>query len=230
MLGFVAPGPGTRILDVGCGIGNFSALFSEAGATVVATDFAESMVSATRRRYGTSFPILRSSADAIPHADASFDVVIALDVIEHLYDPGRFLTEVRRVLRPGGTLVLSTDRDGMRLGILNQIVATKVKRILRALIPDRLVAARRGRIATPSRPVSGGTKFRSPLCTHVHEFALDELRELLTSQGFVSDRLDTYPHWAEFGRWGTFVEAAARGPLREYKWEYVLLKVRLRES
>jgi 2-polyprenyl-3-methyl-5-hydroxy-6-metoxy-1,4-benzoquinol methylase len=99
---------GAHVLDVGCGEGRFAAELVGAGAQVVAIDVAEEPL--RRARVRTPELDLRLVPDAGPWSlpDASFDVVWAGEVIEHVADTSAWLSEVRRVLRSGGSLVLST--------------------------------------------------------------------------------------------------------------------------
>ena len=106
--------PPERVLDVGCGEGAFAAELAGAGAHVVGIDVAEEPLRRARARHpGLD---LRLVAPEAPWelADASFDVVWAGEVIEHVFDTNGWLSEVRRVLRPGGRLLLSTPAHGRR--------------------------------------------------------------------------------------------------------------------
>ena len=198
---------GARLLDVGSGDGTFSSVARDAGAQVVATDFAESMVAATARR--ASVPVVRGSADALPYEANSFDIVAALDIIEHLYQPERALSEFRRVLTPNGRLLLGTDRDGIALGLLPQRFPKVVRRVL---------------VRRPAREArSNPERYITPQCTHTHEFELDELLRLTATEGFRTRALDSYSYSLGLDGWGRMVEFAARGPLRRWKWNYVMV-------
>ncbi len=113
--------PGKRVLDVGCGEGWFAAALSEAGFEVVGLDVAEEPLRRARRRHA-GLDLRQVEPDAAwPLQDASFDAVWAGEAIEHVADTAAWLSEVRRVLRPHGTLALSTpahDRlTRLRLGL-----------------------------------------------------------------------------------------------------------------
>ncbi len=99
---------GARVLDVGCGEGRFAGELLDAGAQVVGIDVAQEPL----RRARAAHPELdvRLVAESGPWQleDSSFDVVWAGEVIEHVADTAAWLSEVRRVLRSGGSLVLST--------------------------------------------------------------------------------------------------------------------------
>ena len=100
---------GKRVLDAGCGAGYGSAELAEAALEVVGMDVAPEAVDFARAHYQA--PNLRfeqGSCVAMPHAEASFDLVVAFEVIEHLEDWRGFLTEACRVLTPGGQLIVST--------------------------------------------------------------------------------------------------------------------------
>jgi 2-polyprenyl-3-methyl-5-hydroxy-6-metoxy-1,4-benzoquinol methylase len=108
---------GQRALDLGSGDGRFSAELAGAGLQVVAADVAEEPLRRARARVPGLETSLIDEQGEWPLADAGFDVVWAGEVIEHVADTGRWLSEVRRVLRPGGLLVLSTPAHG-RLELL----------------------------------------------------------------------------------------------------------------
>jgi 2-polyprenyl-3-methyl-5-hydroxy-6-metoxy-1,4-benzoquinol methylase len=104
--------PGERVLDLGSGEGLFAAALLDAGASVLAADIAEEPLRrAARRRPELQGWLLPAEAEW-GLADASFDVVWAGEVIEHVADTAGWLSEARRVLRPGGRLLLSTPDHG----------------------------------------------------------------------------------------------------------------------
>jgi 2-polyprenyl-3-methyl-5-hydroxy-6-metoxy-1,4-benzoquinol methylase len=106
-----------RALDVGCGEGRFAAELDDAGFTVVAVDVAEEPLRRARASYpALDFRLLPLEAPW-PLEDADFDVVWAGETIEHVADTAGWLSELRRVLRPGGSLLLSTPAHG-RLAML----------------------------------------------------------------------------------------------------------------
>jgi SAM-dependent methyltransferase len=97
--------PGERVLDVGCGPGPLTTVLADivGASNTAAVDPSEPFVDACRRRVpGADVRI--ASAEALPHADASFDAVLSQLVANFLRDPEQGLREMRRVTRPGGRI------------------------------------------------------------------------------------------------------------------------------
>jgi 2-polyprenyl-3-methyl-5-hydroxy-6-metoxy-1,4-benzoquinol methylase len=110
----VAGEPGARrprVLDVGCGEGQLTAAIAEAGFDVIGVDVAEEPLRRARRAQPALDVRLIGERDW-PLADTSFDVVFSGETIEHVLDTIGWLSEVRRVLRSGGRLLLSTPANG----------------------------------------------------------------------------------------------------------------------
>jgi 2-polyprenyl-3-methyl-5-hydroxy-6-metoxy-1,4-benzoquinol methylase len=105
-------GRGERVLDVGCGEGRFAHELARAGASVLGIDVAEEPLGRARRLHGDLELHVVPEAGPWPLEDSSFDVVWAGEVIEHVLDTSGWLSEVRRVLRSGGRLLLSTPAHG----------------------------------------------------------------------------------------------------------------------
>jgi 2-polyprenyl-3-methyl-5-hydroxy-6-metoxy-1,4-benzoquinol methylase len=99
---------GERVLDVGCGEGRFAAELVRAGARVVGIDVAEEPLRRARAREEQLDLRIVDGDGPWELEDASFDVVWAGEVIEHVADTAAWLSEVRRVLRSGGSLLVST--------------------------------------------------------------------------------------------------------------------------
>jgi SAM-dependent methyltransferase len=96
-----------RVLEVGCGWGEFAArMQDELGATVVAIDISPRMVELARER---GVDAREGDVQALPFEDESFDCAVAKCMLYHAPDIDRALAELRRVLRPGGRLVATTN-------------------------------------------------------------------------------------------------------------------------
>jgi ubiquinone/menaquinone biosynthesis C-methylase UbiE len=104
--------PGMRVLDVGCGEGHFAAALAQAGAHAVGIDVAEEPLRRARERHPGLDLRRVGEAGPWPFGDSSFDLVWAGEVIEHVADTAAWLSELRRVLRSGGSLLLSTPDTG----------------------------------------------------------------------------------------------------------------------
>ena len=96
--------PGGRLLDVGCGTGYTLSLVS-GNYRATGLDASPDAVQVAPDKAGA--PVVRGDACSLPFAEESFDVVTALDVLEHLDDDARAMAEISRVLAPGGVAVLS---------------------------------------------------------------------------------------------------------------------------
>ncbi len=103
---------GGRVLDIGCGPGLMTEALVERGWEVWGVDFLEPAVAWARSRaeeapWGRRAHYFAGDAEALSFRDARFDAVIAMGVLEYLANADRFLSEVHRVLRPGGLIVVT---------------------------------------------------------------------------------------------------------------------------
>lgn len=103
---------GDRALDLGCGAGEFTALLAEAGAHTLGVDVAEAALERARGQHPQLDFRLIPIDGLLPLEDNAFDLVWSSEVIEHVADTGRWLSEVRRVLAPRGRLLLTTPDHG----------------------------------------------------------------------------------------------------------------------
>jgi 2-polyprenyl-3-methyl-5-hydroxy-6-metoxy-1,4-benzoquinol methylase len=106
--------PGDRVLDVGCGEGDFAVELLRAGAVPTAADVAEEPLRRARARDPQLDLRMLDGEGAWELEDASFDVVWAGEVIQHVADTSSWLSEARRVLRSDGLLLLSAPALGRR--------------------------------------------------------------------------------------------------------------------
>jgi len=101
---------GRRILDAGCGSGPLMEALRDQGAIVTGFDKSAGMLELARRRLGGDADLqVAELSSPLPFPDGTFDDVIASLVLHYLEDWGTALTELRRVLKPGGRLIVSVD-------------------------------------------------------------------------------------------------------------------------
>ena len=102
--------PGDTVLECACGTGAIASAIAPACARVVATDFSEGMLKQARKKLARFPHVVVEQADItdLHYADDSFDAVVAGNVIHLLPEPGDALKELKRVVRPGGTIIVPT--------------------------------------------------------------------------------------------------------------------------
>lgn len=128
--------PGARLLDIGCGTGANAAVLRGPGRTVVGIDAARPSL-ALARSLGCHDAWLAGDATRLPFADGSFDVVVALDVLEHLDDDAAGAREMHRVLRPGGSAIVFVPALPALWGLQDEVSHHRrryTRRTLRPLI------------------------------------------------------------------------------------------------
>ncbi|HTY27589.1 MAG TPA: class I SAM-dependent methyltransferase, partial [Mycobacterium sp.] len=114
-------GPGTKVIDVGCGAGRHSFEAYRRGANVIAFDqdaeelanvdtILQAMGEAGESPASAKAQVVVGDALALPYPDGSFDCVIASEILEHIPDDDGAISELIRVLKPGGTLAVTVPR------------------------------------------------------------------------------------------------------------------------
>src|SRR6201992_2367143 len=98
---------GVEVLEAGCGEGYGADLISRVARRVIALDYDQTTVAHVRARY-PRVEVRHGNLAELPLADASVDVVVNFQVIEHLWNQTQFVRECARVLRPSGLLMVST--------------------------------------------------------------------------------------------------------------------------
>jgi SAM-dependent methyltransferase len=157
----VLPMIGTNrdVLDLGCLDGTVGALFVAQGNRVSGIDASRTAIERARER-GLDAR-LGNLDDALPFADAAFDVAFAGEIVEHVFEIDPMLSEVYRVLRPGGTLIVTTPN-----------LAALGRRLL--LLVNR----------NPHIEIS----FTGNAAGHIRYFIRSTLESLLTGHGFAVRR------------------------------------------
>ena len=163
-----------RIVDVGCGEGSATYLVKrlDPGNVVIGIDWSAMALTRARAR---GVLAVQGGIDSLPLPDASVDVVIMSELIEHLVDTDAAAEEARRVLRPGGTLLLSTPNlaawyNRALIGLGVQPVFSEV--------------SLKGIYGRPGQEVVG----------HLRLFTRRALEEFLTARGFTCERICGAPY------------------------------------
>lgn len=106
-----SPFKGLRLLDIGCGGGLLSEPMARLGATVVGADAAEGNIPVAQvhaDQQGLAIDYRHTTAEALADAGEQFDVVLNMEVVEHVADPLAYLTACQQLLKSGGLMICST--------------------------------------------------------------------------------------------------------------------------
>ena len=200
----LAAGPGVRVLDAGCGRGEVLFACARAGAEVAGIDYSQDAVEITRETL-SEFPgadVRRGDVTDLPWEDASFDRILFSDVIEHLDPPQTVpaLSEFRRVLRPGGYLIVHTAPNRLFMDIGWPLARPFVRAAGYGDVADR---------------VDGF--FELGVNYHVNEQSVYSLRRAMREAGFGDPRVWLDPDVLRSGQYhlldsfeGPFVRLAGR--------------------
>ena len=126
-----------RVLEVGCGTGSSVETLRAIGPVVGVDVDAGALARAVRRGYEA---VVQADGQDLPFRDGSFDVAVALDVLEHIPNDERACREVRRVLRPGGTFVVFVPAFSWLWGLQDE-VSGHLRRYTRHQLEDLLASA-----------------------------------------------------------------------------------------
>lgn len=108
---FVPDWSGLQVLDVGCGGGYTCEFLAQRGAKVWGVDQSAACIEAAQAHAAQGFLSIdyhHGMGEQLPYGDRTFDVVICVDVLEHVANPARTLAEIHRVLKPGGLFCFDT--------------------------------------------------------------------------------------------------------------------------
>ena len=124
---------GKAVLDLGCAGGFMAEALDARGARVTGIDPAAEAVAAARAHaeaQGRAIAYDVGVGEDLPYADAAFDAVVCVDVLEHVRDLGQVLAEVSRVLRPGGLFLFDTINRNPLARLATITIAEDVLRLL----------------------------------------------------------------------------------------------------
>lgn len=103
---------GKSVLDIASGSGYGSYIIGEHAKSVVGVEIDKKSVAYAQRNYSRpNVTFVKGSAESIPQDDKKFDVVVSFETIEHIKNYKKFVAEVKRILKPNGTFVVSTPND-----------------------------------------------------------------------------------------------------------------------
>jgi len=111
------------VIDIGCGKGDYSILLKTRERTLYGLDICNQL----KREYFGRIKLVIGDATYISFPDAIFDVVVSCDVIEHIKDDNRFLSEFFRILKPGGWFLLGTPNKNRLANVLKRLIGRPVQ-------------------------------------------------------------------------------------------------------
>ena len=126
---FIRPGEGTGVLEIGCGEGGNLLPFAKAGCSVTGVDLAENKIADAIRFFeeeNAPGRFIASDIFKITGFEKSFDLIICHDVIEHIFNKKAFMANLKRYLKPGGTVFMAFPAWQMPFGGHQQICKSKV--------------------------------------------------------------------------------------------------------
>jgi ubiquinone/menaquinone biosynthesis C-methylase UbiE len=178
-LRLVRPMPGASYLDIGCANGVLTRVYAERvrAGSVTGVDFVDMGI-------GDGILFRQANLDTrepLPFDDRQFDVVTCMETLEHLHDTDHVVSEIRRILRPGGYAILAVPRLDALLNMLMLAVGYQ---------PPAIECSLRMRYGSPdsSPRVSG----------HVSHFTRRALLDLVRANGFVVER---FAQASIYGAW-----------------------------
>ena len=125
-----------KILDVGCGTGIFLPILKEAvgkKGKVVALDFSFNMLKRAKEKFGKKFKYIQADVENMPLKNSSFHKVISFNSFPHFSNKKNALSEIWRVLKPGGSLLIAHDTSRKKVNSFHRKVGGTVRN---DVIPD----------------------------------------------------------------------------------------------
>jgi ubiquinone/menaquinone biosynthesis C-methylase UbiE len=182
-----------RVLEIGAGTGFFVLNLWQAGfvGEAHACDLSPAMLAVcaeSARRVGCDIRLRTADAEALPYADASFDLAVGHAILHHLPEPEAALAELHRVLTPGGALLIAGEptRAGDRMAkVTGRLTSRAVRAAARVIAPLRQ--------PRPPDPSTEDERILRALEWHVdlHTFVPGELAEAARRAGFEELRVET---------------------------------------
>ena len=192
---------GDNILDLGCGTGNLLVRMAAASdISLTGVDYDEHMLSRAREKCPKSTELVRTNInDVLPWADSSFNKIACVNALYTFHNPANSLREAARLLRPGGTIVISTPKEDYENGLILRAHAhsnepeliwmkahaspEREESLIRRAFEDEEVVQHMLCIAEYNRHISQTTTF--------HFFNLPKLVQLIEDCGFAVTATNT---------------------------------------
>lgn len=175
---------GRRCLDVGCGGGFFANELLKKGAIVTGIDYSRFAIQFAKDRFSKIDFRMASGYNLNEFGNGSFDVVTLLDVIEHMVDQKKLLSEINRILKPEGILVISTDVDD----------GPWSKGIMPSFVNKTLYFSKDGRAYRLIKKVeSYRRQFKDYHASHVAALGAKDIKKILSDSGFSTVSYRIYP-------------------------------------
>jgi len=193
---------GKRVLDVGCGNGYVTCEFAEAGAEVTSVDITDKAVELTKARLAfrrLSADVNQGDAEALPFEDEAFDIVVSFGVIHHTPNTEQAVSELVRVLKPDGRLLL--------------MLYHRSSFSYRILFPAKRLLQRSWRGKSAADQVNAVDGMENPLGK---VYSKSEVRDLLRSVSNIE-----FMAGAMFFRWARLIPKPLRGMI-ERRWGFHL--------
>jgi SAM-dependent methyltransferase len=207
-----AAAPVDALLDVGCDDGVRTLAFA-AAARAASVHGVETVAEQAERARARGIEVAVADVETgLPYDDGSFDAVVSNQLLEHVHDTDRLVAELRRVLRPGGVAVVSTENLASWHNVLALVLGWQPFSLTN-------VSEVGPGLGNPAAVHRGSAQTRPRSWQHVRVFAHRGLRELFTGHGLAVERLlgaGYYPLPSRFGRHdprhAAFLTVVARRP------------------
>ena len=210
---------GRTLLEIGCGMGTDLASFARGGARIHAVDLTPRHLAITRRRLlndGRAVKLVRSDAERLPFADASFDVVYSFGVIHHTPGIRHAVAEIHRVIKPGGLAIVAVYHRNslfylawLARAVLNGTLFTKGYRRVLADVEQHPHTDAEPLVAVHTRRSAQRlfSKFRRVSITTHHAAYAAPVTTLVRVLGVAAERLNTLEKALSPFGWYLMIEA-----------------------
>ena len=180
-----------RILEIGSGRGALVSKLREMGHDAIGTEVNPEYMAYAKDEYGLDLVTISTATTALPFEDKDFDIVVSFDVFEHIPKTKEHVTEVKRVLKPGGSYLVCTPNKWTNIPfeILKEKSLTKYKEYHCALHNYWQIQERFHKAGFTTRFIE------VPLVT---PYCVEKIRKYLGTPGVLLAkvlRLDSWPQW-----------------------------------